>query len=317
MLRFKQHMVLQEASLTATQLLKYDWRIEIFLKKYKAKDSFEIKGNKSVVLDVNNDLIKAIEAKDVKEINKIGIQDTAGNQYSFGKLEKTKEFGGKGVGFSTRDEDKELKSLNDQMDEIRVNIKSATVPIKVGRTIFNVAAAVTTPGTPKSDFHLVDSDGNEVVWVSHKKGRTSKDISQWGGISAKKEPDISKHTETKSFITALKKMYPGGLPRATTLMRKIKNKNLKMKSVYGNQYGNDLGRQNVSILLQGTVKLVKKGKSFILDSSNIHLNGASLDNTEFEPVFMAIYKGDRSDAGVKGTRIVISALGGRKITDTI
>ena len=38
MLRLKQHMVLQEASLTATQLLKYDWRIEIFLKKYKAKE---------------------------------------------------------------------------------------------------------------------------------------------------------------------------------------------------------------------------------------------------------------------------------------
>ena len=31
-----------------------------------------------------------------------------------------------------------------------------------------------------------------------------------------------------------------------------------------------------------------------------------------ESVLMAIYKGDRSDAGVKGTRIVISPIGGRK-----
>jgi hypothetical protein len=48
-----------------------------------------------------------------------------------------------------------------------------------------------------------------------------------------------------------------------------------------------------------------------LTANHVHLNGESVDAGGFEPVLMAIYKGDRSDAGVRGTRIVISPIGGR------
>jgi hypothetical protein len=38
---------------------------------------------------------------------------------------------------------------------------------------------------------------------------------------------------------------------------------------------------------------------------------------DYEPVFMAIYKGDRSDFGIKGTRVVIAPVGSRKVTSII
>jgi hypothetical protein len=66
------------------------------------------------------------------------------------------------------------------------------------------------------------------------------------------------------------------------------------------------------MLLQGPVKLVKKGKHYELSANHVHYNGDSVDGDGYDPVLMAIYKGDRSDAGVKGTRIVISPVGGRK-----
>ena len=88
-----------------------------------------------------------------------------------------------------------------------------------------------------------------------------------------------------------------------------------MLSVYGNEYGNNMSRQNVSVLLQGPIKLAKSGSSYIFQSNHVHYNGDSVDGDGFDPVLMAIYKGDRSDAGIKGTRIVISPIGGRKGTE--
>ena len=170
-------------------------------------------------------------------------------------------------------------------------------------------------GTPKSDFHLLDIKGNEVVWISHKDGRGPKDFQQWGGISERKEPLIFNHKETKKFITDLKAAYPRGLPNATSLYRKIKDKQLKMLSVYGNNFGKALGQQNVTMLLQGPVVLEKSGAVYTITANHVHYNGDSVDADGFEPVFMAIYKGDRSDTGVKGTRIVIMPILGRKATE--
>ena len=39
--------------------------------------------------------------------------------------------------------------------------------------------------------------------------------------------------------------------------RKIKDKKLKMMSVYGNGFSGSFGRQNVTITIQGDIKLVK------------------------------------------------------------
>jgi hypothetical protein len=59
--------------------------------------------------------------------------------------------------------------------------------------------------------------------------------------------------------------------------------------------------------------LKKNGIYYELDSNHVHYNGDPMTG-EYEPVLTAIYKGDRSDAGVKGTRIVIMPIGGRKMT---
>ena len=150
------------------------------------------------------------------------------------------------------------------------------------------------------------------IWISHKDGSRAKDFQQWGGISERKEPKIFNHKETQKFIEDLKRVYPDGLPPATTLFRHIKDEKLKMWSVYGNEYGSKMGEQNVTVLLQGPVSLKKSGRNYLLDSNHVHFNGDSVDGDGYDPVLMAIFKGDRSDAGVKGTRIDISPVGGRK-----
>lgn len=298
------------SSLAGKELYKYDWRAEVFLKKIKNGEPFELENGKKVVFIPAKDVINTVTKR--LPTTSIRLLDAKGNAYTLKDITKNAEFGGRGSGGGTVKEDRELASLIEQIDAAKSETASSTIKIKVGAKTYDVYSAASTAGTPKSDFHLLDIKGNEIVWLSHKDGGKAKDFQQWGGISAAKEPTIFNHKETQKFIADLKKQYPDGLPSATTLYRKIKDTKLKMLSVYGNKYAGTLGQQNVSMLLQGPVKLVKKGKHYELSANHVHYNGDSVDGDGYDPVLMAIYKGDRSDAGVKGTRIVISPVGGRK-----
>lgn len=302
------------AALSPKELFKYDWRREIFLKKYKNKEPFVLVGGSKIVFIINKEIVSIVErGNNPNALTREGLVGVDGKQYSFSKIEKTKEFGGKGAGFGTTKEDQELTSLQEQILKLKKQLKSATVPITVGNKTYQVAGAASTPGTPKSDFHLVDDDAKECVWISHKDGRTAKDFQQWGGMT---EAAIKNHPEIKAFAKDVYDMFNGVIPRATTVARKIKDRKLKNLSVYGVDFGKRLGQQNVSILIQGPVKLVQSGKSFKFVSNHIHFNGDAITG-DFEPVLMAIYKGDRNNFNVKGARFAIQPIGSRKITEMV
>jgi hypothetical protein len=306
------------ANLSAAEILKAgrEYRAEVIVRKLTAGETFELSNGKFVSFKKSVQVIALLQktTKTSSELNNIVFVGSDGNNYKLSDIKKNNEFGGKGDRSTVAKEDAALSSLNTQINVVKKQLKNAFVPIKVGTKTFKVMMAESTPGTPKSDFHLVDIDGNECVWISHKDGKTAKDFQQWGGISERKEPLIFNHKETKKFIADLKAVYPNGLPPATTLYRYIKDNTLKMYAVYGNKFGNGnpLGQQNVSILLQGPITLIKKNNAYVLTANHVHYNGDSVDGDGFDPVLMAIYKGDRSDAGVTGTRIVISPVGGRK-----
>lgn len=307
------------ANLSASELIKpgREYRAGVIVKKIKNKEPFELSNGSKVVFAINKKIITILskELLSSAELNGIRFLGEDGEEYKLSDIKKNSEFGGKGERSTVAKEDAALSSLNEQLIQIKKDTKTASVPIKVKNKVYKIDYAESTPGTPKSDFHLVDMDGKEVIWISHKDGRTAKDFQQWGGISQRSEPTVFSHTETQKFINDLKNQYKNGLPPATTLYRKIKDSKLKMLSVYGNEYGKNMSRQNVSVLLQGPIKLAKSGSSYIFQSNHVHYNGDSVDGDGFDPVLMAIYKGDRSDAGIKGTRIVISPIGGRKGTE--
>lgn len=217
---------------------------------------------------------------------------------------------GAGTG-GTAKEDAQLKSLQKQIETALSDTDSLELKIKIGTKYYMVSSAASTPGTPKSDFHLLDMKGEEVVWISHKDGSTAKDFQQWGGMSERSEPEIARHTESKKFIQDVKTRFGGVMPRATTVSRKISDNSLAGKSIYGNKFGSALGRQNVTILLQGPVKLVKKTNYYELTSNHTSINGDKMTGA-YAAVFMAIYKGDRSNFGVRGARFAIQPAGSRK-----
>lgn len=320
------------ANLSLSELRKRPGRIETLVSKLIDGSAFETSGSKKFVANSiriydKNALVLTFTPQKKNDAQfKSAIQylsnkasssqkifiSNGKKEESISSLVKNHEFGGKGAGGSLQAEEAAIKQTREAIEEA-IEENGGPIKVKCGKKTYdNIVGVEKTNGTPKSDFHLVDSTGKAVIWISHKDGSKAKDFQQWGGISEKKEPKINKHKETQKFIADLKRVYPDGLPPATTLYRHIKDDDLKMLSVYGNEFGGKTGEQNVTVLLQGDVSLKKSSSHYLLHSNHVHYNGDSVDGDGYDPVLMAIYKGDRSDAGVKGTRIVISPVGGRK-----
>ena len=87
---------LNESSLTFGELTRDDreFRVDLFLRKYKTGEPFVLTTGKEVVLKYNPEIEKAIKSKDSKLAQSIGLETQDGDKLAFGKLAKTKEFGG-------------------------------------------------------------------------------------------------------------------------------------------------------------------------------------------------------------------------------
>jgi len=306
-----------EGALTPATIKKDSSRLQMFINKYENNKPFVAKGgdwdNPTIRLQVEPEKLEMLKRGELPK----NFTTTDGRVIAWSALEKTNEFGGKKSGFSTRDEDAALASLNEQFSQLKGDKPEITIVI--GDRKVSVSHFESTPGTPKSDFHAVDKDGKAVAWISHKKGATSKDFQQWGGMSDrefaqvyKKYPQVQK--EIQQLVADIKQFnvdHHGdiAMPRGATLGRKIKNGILRGIAVYGVDFGGERGPQNVDLVMQGDPMfdgMALKG------TGSEHSNGDRVEYV-FEPVFMAMYRGDRSNFGIPNARFMIYPAGGRKV----
>lgn len=288
-------------NLGISEIYKYDWRLELFLNKYQTYDPFILMNGDSKKFVFSEQIYKWIETRDTDHLRGKILLGDDNMYYSLTDLEKTSEFGGKGSNFGVKIEEREIESVNKSMDGV--------IPLKIADTVHEVVTLSKTPGTPKSDFHFLDKQTNEVIWISHKAGRKASDFQQFGGMT---EKGIRESPEIQDFVYSTQKLFPNGIPNKTTVARKIEDENLKLKSVYGVDYGKELGRQNVSLVVQGNLKLEANNGYYSVNSNMVHINGQQMSNT-YEPVLMSTYKGDRMQFRVPGARFTISPIGCRKI----
>ena len=209
-------------------------------------------------------------------------------------------------------EDLQIRSVREQLEKIKEKIGSDFIKLRVGNNTYEVTEVESTPGTPKSDMNFIGRNGVRLGFCSLKSGVTAASIQQWGGTSVSREPIIAADPEVQAFVKIAKEMFPTEIPQGTTIARKISNQKLRMQAIYGSSYGGSFGVNNVNVVLQGTVKInaVSPTEYKITGSAMTHNNGSTLPS-EYEPVLMAIYKGERNNYGIKNARLVISATGGR------
>lgn len=96
------------SSLSQTELYKYDSRRELFIKKMKGSEPFELNNGSKVVFDIDEDLIKKIKSK--KDLTGTLLFTSKGKKiistHKIKDLKKSKEFGGGGGSGSGAEETK-------------------------------------------------------------------------------------------------------------------------------------------------------------------------------------------------------------------
>ena len=219
---------------------------------------------------------------------------------------------------TTAGERYEITQTRNQLEVIKQRIGFDFVKLRVGKNTYLVTNVENTPGTPKSDMNFIDNQGRKVGFVSLKQGATANAVQQWGGVSPRAGSAIASDPEVQSFVQKVKELFPDGITPATTVARKIQNIQLQNLGIYGNAFGGGFGVNNVDVLLQGSVRInsINSTEYKLTGSAMTHNNGDSLPPL-YQPALMAIYKGDRNDYGVKNARLVMNAIGGRRITEMV
>lgn len=206
--------------------------------------------------------------------------------------------------------DAEIIATNSLDAEIKKAVRENNgkgITLKVGKFIIKdvfSAGSDHIKGDPKADIALMNSNGKEVGFISHKKEGGAKGFSQFGGISIKSG---LKHLEIDSFVEDLSKKYKGGsVGRGDAIYRPLKDPRLINASIYGPDYGGPFGRENCHCIGQGNPILTKDGDSWKLDfSENMHVNGDYKFATrgKFLAVFGATYRAGRRVSTAGGDEV--------------
>lgn len=183
----------------------------------------------------------------------------------------------------------------------------------------------------KSDFKFKNALGGGVLYISHKDGTGPEAFGQYGGVSTvagniQDAAKIYNHPEIQQYLTKLYSLYAdatGGTTRiknnpfnkngrlTRALYSLVKDPSLVNMSVYGPDYGNSFGPDNVHMIGQGQFifnPLVNSdGDIYFRLSFSGHqsLNGQTQefldDNSGYRAVIITTYRTGRPTQTPNGT----------------
>jgi hypothetical protein len=326
MITFKQFL-LSEMALSKVTLNKYPERVQTLVKKLVNKEPFVLLGHDTPTEIIEPDPNWLQQLITNGKVETTFIPTKNGNKMQLSTLQKTQEFGGLGF-HRERKERVQIGELNNKIQELG---NGAPIKIKVGDNIYENCIGVqkTSGNYPKSDISIVNTNNQEIVFMSHKdnlRGRPDpKGFQRWSGIvdyANEQYPEVLKfvndvklrlkeansYNENGEFV-----MLPG------TFKRAIQDETLKYKSCFGKNYGSDrYGVDNVNCILQGNVSLTPEKDYFVLSSDRIWLSGELPGTREGEEGYdptLTVYKSGgptRFDQKVRNAIFCIYPKDGRK-----
>ena len=250
-----------------------------------------------------------------------------GGLVKLNSLYKDAEFAGR-TQASTAKEDYALALLREGINTALRKEGTDFIIVRINNVDYKVNGITTqrkVGGDVKSDFNLT-YNRSSVVWISHKDGGGVKGFQQWGGVTSRAGAFFASHPEVLDFAKAVKAKTNGVMPPATTYARPIKDAMLRLRSIYGPDYGTgSFGFNSCTVVLQGDPILLREnnGKYTLKSDEPFHYarkkSGVAKESVSdsYQPTLMAIYKGDRSNFDIRGARFAIQPRDSRNVTEFI
>ena len=213
-----------------------------------------------------------------------------------------------------KSENSAIDALNKNLERIYLEESNIRIVLDNGKELVNPNKVVKTPGTPKSDFYFTSANG-DTIHVSHKKGSKPNDFQQWSGVT---EEAISANRYAQQFQYEMNHRYTEMSSGQSIAMRIPNDEDgiaLKTMAVYGADSvtpNSPHGANKVDCLIQGTPSLAKIAHGVYKLQSTGHIHTyPDLPKDGFDPVLAMVYKGDRSNYGIRGARASIYPVNGR------
>ena len=260
-----------------------------------------------------NQQLEKIKQLGGSRVNKFAFFiDSEDNYYGLDSLLKDKDLGGQGKGAGTKAEDAALGNFKALVEKLVQDNGGPITVIVNGEKYPDIVTVQTQPKFPKADFNMIDSKGNAVVFISHKKasykGASPDDFIRWGGFS-----EYAKDPEVKLFIKELKKFLAANnlksMPNASNFMKEINSDELAKKIVYGRDFGGPFGINNVTVAIQGTVQLEPKENGvYNLSGEHVYFNGQT-PKGDYRPMLVGKFRSDRSMFDIPGLEAIAQPAG--------
>lgn len=293
------HQSLLEKQLSIKDLIKYKGtqkdRIPVFLQKIKDQVPFTIKtktGVENVVIDPAD--FQKVDAWIDNPTPRLRLKVKDEDRYFlFTDIVKTKDIGGEDSQHREKIEVGQIGAVQQQLEDAKAG--KPFIELIVGNRVVNAASVTKTPElvngrAPKSDMSIKDENGNSVAWVS-LKGRPFR----WGGWQhLVNEPEINAWLERVKAVTG--KVLDPKQSFGLNISDKI-----KLKIVYGKNFGGQPGISNVDAVLVDNVELKPADGKFQLTASTVYVNGEVPTGND-EPYILLRYFKDRADRGFKNAR---------------
>tara|TARA_R110000772_G_scaffold130100_13_gene238374 strand:- start:115 stop:1095 length:981 start_codon:yes stop_codon:yes gene_type:complete len=286
-------------------------RVNVFLDKVKSGDKF-LTNKGEIIIDKKHlsDLETKMRNPGFSMLLQSKLKGNSVAVHYPKDFYKTPEFGGKGIGFGTAAEDRHLILFRKKLEDQMIKDKTGVLKLKVGGRIVEIVGIESTPGVPKSDFHLVDFKGNPVAWLSHKDGTKASQFQQYGGVT--KDWSLLKNiADMNKFLNDVKKIRPIKLERGDSIFRLVKDNKISKIAIWGPDFGKARGINNVDEFHQGEMKL-KLIANDVYEIVSIHknINGqvpGKAGSGNYTPIFVARFTSDRGGLGIQNARIGIFA----------
>jgi hypothetical protein len=193
---------------------------------------------------------------------------------------------------TTRHEKKAREALDRMIKDIGVPIN---VVIKKRGSIFfvgkDIIGAREVPKTPKADFALYDIRKKNVIYISHKAGKTANSFQKYSGITDKAGRPISQHKETIDYVEIL---FANTTENTLDfpIASKLRDRKLKNLALYGPDWttAKRFGEDHVQQFGQGDpiLKATKKDRTYELHWSAHEATSGDLQAVTgkgYDPVF--------------------------------